>query len=88
MENIILEACVGSFYEAQNAMKLGASRIELCDNLAEGGTTPSYGTILYCKEKLNIPSAVMIRPRGGNFVYSDEEINIMKLDIEICKKVV
>lgn len=82
----ILEACVGSFKEAVIAEKKGAHRIELCDNLLEGGTTPSYGTIKKTVETLNIPVMVIIRPRGGDFVYSEEEVDIMKSDIEICKE--
>lgn len=83
---IVLEACVGSFTEAKKAEELGATRIELCENLKEGGTTPSYGTILLSKRLLKIPIACMIRPRGGNFLYSPEEIEIMKEDIEVCRK--
>ena len=84
--SILLEACVGSYNEAKKAEELGANRIELCDNLKEGGTTPSYGTIYYAKKNLNIPIAVIIRPRGGNFVYSDDEFDIMKKDIELCRE--
>lgn len=83
----ILEACVGSYIESKKAFDLGALRIELCDNLMEGGTTPSYGTIMQAKKHLSIPIAVIIRPRGGDFVYSQEEIEIMQTDIELCKKV-
>lgn len=82
---ITLEACVGSYAEAVVAVKNGANRIELCENLCEGGTTPSYGSIKKIRE-LAIPAFVMIRPRGGNFVYSKEEIEIMKEDIKICKE--
>lgn len=82
---VLKEACVGSFKEAYEASLKGAHRIELCDNLAEGGTTPSYGTLKACRQLLGIPSMVMIRPRGGNFCYSEEEIMIMLSDIEICK---
>ena len=78
---IKLEACVESYKEGKRAEELGANRIELCDNLAQGGTTPSYGTILQCKKDINIDINVIIRPRGGNFVYSKEELNIMKNDI-------
>lgn len=81
----IVEACTESFLESVNAQNNGATRIELCDNLAVGGTTPSYGTIKLCADKLAIPSFVMIRPRGGNFVYSENEINIMIHDINVCK---
>ena len=84
---VLKEACVGNFNEAYEAQRRGAHRIELCDNLAEGGTTPSYGTLKACKHRLDIPSMVMIRPRGGNFCYSEEEIKIMLSDIEICKTI-
>ena len=73
-----IEGCI----IAQNA---GANRIELCDNPQEGGTTPSYGFIKSAREKLNILLYPMIRPRGGDFVYSDDEFNIMKADIDVCK---
>jgi copper homeostasis protein len=85
ISNYIVEACTESFLESINAQNNGATRIELCNNLAIGGTTPSYGTIKLCADKLSIPSFVMIRPRGGNFVYSENEINIMLHDINVCK---
>ena len=84
---IKLEACVGNYKEGKRAEELGANRIELCDNLAQGGTTPSYGTILQCKKDMNIDINVIIRPRGGNFVYSKEELSIMKNDIKLCKDI-
>lgn len=83
----IKEACVGSFTESTQAVNKGAMRLELCDNLSEGGTTPSYGTLVQVHKSLHVPVLVMIRPRGGNFVYSPEEIEIMKADIEICKQI-
>lgn len=76
---MIKEACVGSFAEAQKAAE-AADRIELCDDLAEGGTTPSFGTVKYAVQ-LKVPIAVMIRARGGNFVYSSIEYEIMKSDL-------
>ncbi len=82
---MIREKCIGSFLEAIEAQELGAERVELCDNLTEGGTTPSYGTIKIVVEKLNIPTFVIIRPRGGDFYYTPEEIEIMKEDIKVCK---
>ncbi len=84
---IIKEACVGNYLEAKKAYERGARRIELCDNLKEGGTTPSYGTILWAKETLNLGINVMIRPRGGSFVYTETEIMIMEKDIEICREI-
>lgn len=83
---MIREKCIGSFLEALEAQELGAERVELCDNLAEGGTTPSYGTIKMVVEKLTIPAFVIIRPRGGDFYYTSEEIEIMKEDIKLCKE--
>ena len=83
---MIKEACVESFEKALESQNNGADRIELCENLAVGGTTPSYGTVKICLEKLNIPIFPMIRARGGNFVYSKDEIKIMKEDIKIFKE--
>lgn len=83
---MIKEACVGNYIEAQRAEELGADRIELCDNLKDDGTTPSYGTIKLAEDTLAVDIVVIVRPRGGNFVYSEEEIRIMEEDIEICKK--
>lgn len=83
---MIKEACIENFTDAFAAQQAGANRVELCENLQVGGTTPSYGTIKTCVEKLQIPSFVMIRPRGGDFVYSADELEIMKADIEVCKQ--
>jgi copper homeostasis protein len=74
-----IESCIA-------AQQGGAHRIELCDNPSEGGTTPSYGFIKVAREKLSIELFVMIRPRGGDFLYSDDEFEIMKADIKICKE--
>ena len=82
---ILKEACVESFSEALAAQERGADRIELCDNLAVGGTTQSYGTIKKALETLKIPVFPIIRARGGNFCYSQEEMEIMKEDIKMCK---
>lgn len=82
---VIFEACIGSFEEARIAMEKGANRVELCENLEVGGTTPSYGTIKKSRE-LRAPSFVMIRPRGGDFCYNENEIEIMKEDIKVCKE--
>ncbi|UGQ16477.1 MULTISPECIES: copper homeostasis protein CutC [unclassified Borrelia] len=82
---MIREACVFNIAEAINAFKLGANRIELCENTTCGGTTPSYGNIRILREELSIPIAVMIRPRCGDFMYSNLEFQAMKEDIKICK---
>ena len=83
---IIKEACVGNLSQAIIAEKNGADRIELCARLDLGGTTPSQKLIEDCLDKLNIPTKVMIRPRGGNFVYNESEIESMIQEIELCKK--
>jgi copper homeostasis protein len=82
----LLEVCAGSIISAINAQKGGASRIELCDNLAEGGTTPSPGAIILAKKHLHIPVFVLIRPRSGDFLYSDIEFEQMKEEIFFCKE--
>lgn len=79
---MIREACVEGFGEALKAQELGANRIELCENLAVGGTTPSLGTLICCKKYLNIPVIAMIRPRGGDFVYNQYELEAMAEDIK------
>lgn len=80
-----LEICVGSLQSALAAQAGGADRIELCDNLAEGGTTPSYGMLRQCKKLLKIPFFPIIRPRGGNFIFSNDEFEIMKEDVICCR---
>jgi len=82
---MIKEACTGNYVESINAEKQGATRIELCENLHEGGTTPSYGTTKILLNELSIPILVMIRPRGGDFTYSESEIEIMLEDIKLFK---
>lgn len=81
-----IEVCAAHIQSALAAQDGGASRIELCDNLYEGGTTPSYATIKRVREKLDIGLNVMIRPRGSDFCYNDLEIEIMKQDIQLCKE--
>ena len=68
-----------------NAQKAGAHRIELCSELAVGGITPSYGLLKQVLDTLSIPVVVLIRPRSGNFTYSDAELSIMKQNIQLCK---
>ncbi len=79
--SVLVEACVDSVASALAAQRGGASRIELCDNLVEGGTTPSAGTIALCRDRLRVPIYVMIRPRGGDFCYSPVELDVMRRDI-------
>ena len=80
-----IEICSSNFQSAINAQKAGAHRIELCSELAVGGITPSYGLIKQTLQSLEIPVFVLVRPRSGNFTYSDGDFEIMKQDIEICK---
>lgn len=80
-----LEICANSIHSALAAQNAGAHRVELCKNLNEGGTTPSYGTILNTRKQLHIDLFVLIRPRPGDFLYTEEEFEIMKTDIEVCK---
>lgn len=83
---VIKEACVESYAEAKRAAELGADRVELCDNLAIGGTTPSYGTIKLAKG-LDLEVFPIIRPRGGGFVYTEEELQIMEADLDACREI-
>ena len=82
----ILEIAVFNIQSAIIASNAGADRIELCENPIEGGTTPSYGTLKTAREKINIPVFPIIRPRGGDFLYSDEEFEVMKKDILLIKQ--
>jgi len=82
--NPVKEVCVESTEEAVLAANAGATRIELCADLSCGGITPSYETIKRTIEKLQIPVMVMIRPRGGDFCYTNEEFEIMREDLRMC----
>ncbi len=86
---MLKEACVENFYNIPHVIKAGADRLELNNDLALGGTTPSYGVIkksVTYAENFKIPVVIMIRPRGGDFVYSENEIGIMADDIEASAK--
>ena len=83
---MLLEIAVFNIASAIAAEKAGADRIELCENPYDGGTTPSYGTLKTVREKINIPVFPIIRPRGGDFLYNDEEFDVMKKDILLCKE--
>jgi len=81
-----VEAAVDSFAGAIAAQDAGVHRIELCGPLHDGGTTPSAGLIARCLERLLVSVHVLIRPRVGDFVYSDDEFEIMKRDIAVAKE--
>ena len=81
---ISLEVCANSVQSAIAAQEGGANRIELCDNLHEGGTTPSFGQIKATLKYLTIPVNVLLRPRTGDFLYSEYEFEVIKTDLETC----
>lgn len=83
---MIVEVVVYNLESALKAQEGGADRIELCDNPGEGGTTPAAGIIEIVRQNLNIDVYVMIRPRGGDFHYSNYEFHAMKRDIHLCQK--
>lgn len=84
--NRLLEICVFNVATAIAAEAAGANRIELCENYANGGTTPSYGYLRVIREKIHIPVFPMIRPRGGDYFHSADEIDIIRRDILLCKE--
>ncbi|MDB5127169.1 copper homeostasis protein CutC [Mucilaginibacter sp.] len=81
---VILEVCANSVTSAIAAQDGGAARVELCENLAEGGTTPSYGQLILARKLLHIKLYVLIRPRRGDFLYTDLEFEVMQADIRNC----
>ena len=81
---MIVEVCANSLESALVAERAGADRIELCSELAVGGLTPSYGLLKAVKQQISIPVHVLIRPRSGDFTYSDAEFDIMLTDIKLC----
>lgn len=80
-----IEIACNNLQSCINAWKGGADRIELFENLHDGGCTPSFGLLKKVKELIPIPVYVMIRPRGGHFVYNEDEYEIMRSDINTCR---
>lgn len=81
-----IEICVDSVESCINAERGGADRLELCGNMFEGGTTPSYGVLQLAREMVSKPIYAMVRPRGGDFCYNDIEFEIMKREIKLMKE--
>ena len=84
--SFILEVCVDSVESAMEAVKGGANRLEICGDLIIGGTTPNINLFKLLKEKINIKMNILIRPRYGDFCYTENEFEIMKRDIKMFKK--
>ena len=82
----LIEIATTDFATTRSAVVGGADRIELCAALAEGGTTPSYGTIRQCRESFDVPIFPIIRPRSGDFLYTAEEFRLMMHDVLACKQ--
>jgi len=85
-EKYIIEIATSDFATTKTAVEGGADRIELCANLAEGGTTPSYGHIRQCREAFDTLIYAIIRPRGGDFLFTEEEFSMMLQDVKLCKE--
>ncbi|MFL5748440.1 MAG: copper homeostasis protein CutC [Niastella sp.] len=83
---MLLEVCAFNLQSSVIAEKVGAMRVELCENPADGGTTPSYGTIKQTREKISISLYPIVRPRGGNYFFDEDEFAIIKQDILLCKQ--
>jgi copper homeostasis protein len=86
IEPVLIEVCADSVASAAAAERGGAQRVELCSDLLEGGITPSLGLLQSVRAAISLPLHVIIRPRGGDFCYSEEEFDVMRRDIEIAKR--
>jgi copper homeostasis protein len=85
MSSVLVEVCIDSVADAVAAERGGAGRVELCADLVRGGTTPSAGMIAAVRERVRIPVVVLVRPRPGDFLYSPDELSVMRRDIEAAK---
>ncbi|MBT5072727.1 MAG: copper homeostasis protein CutC [Kordiimonadaceae bacterium] len=85
MKQITFEVCVDTITGAMDAVRNGADRLELCDALGIGGATPSAG-LMQRAAKLGVPIYAMIRPRGGDFIFNFEDMDVMLHDIDTCRK--
>lgn len=84
---VLVEACVDTLLSARRAVLGGARRLELCANLVEGGTTPSSGMMSVVREETAVPIHVLIRPRGGDFLYATDEVAVMLADIAEARRI-
>jgi copper homeostasis protein len=82
----LVETCFDTVDSALAAARGGAGRLELCASLCDAGTTPSAGMIAAVKARVAIPVFVLVRPRGGGFVYSDREFDVMRRDIDVARQ--
>jgi copper homeostasis protein len=85
--NYTIEIATNDFITTKYAVEGGADRIELCAALSEGGITPSYGTIIQCRKAFDVQIFPIIRNRGGDFLYNDDEFEIMLRDVKLCKEI-
>jgi len=86
-DQYVIEIATTDFITTKAAVEGGADRIELCASLIEGGITPSYGTLLQCRETFDVDLFPIIRPRGGDFLYTEEEFQMMLKEVKFCKEV-
>lgn len=84
---MLIEACVDTLQSAINAERGGADRIELCADLADAGTTPSHGTLKLALEQLRIPVFPIVRPRGGSFVYDEDDVAVIRIDLRHARDI-